>query len=416
LACDFIAYNLPGEDRIVLTHAMDSSQGPDLGFGAVQGNSSLHLAGPGAQYRALVATFWSSVAVIAQLPPDLGAGTYAVTIDVAGPPACSHTTQFDVEADPLADLLFAAVSPEVAELGATVEVLNMKPGFRWIQAEHGPIDLLTLNDDVVPRPQVLSGWGTNRLQLKLPGPDVYTLQEPLQIHTLRFDDISQRVFVSLKEFDAQALLVTFVQPETVLAGEQVQLVNLWPGFSWSQAQHGIPTLLTDTHVPAPAAAQPNYISGWGTKRLVLQLPAQYPQEVGAHLRYFRFRDSEHEMPFFITVVPQPYLLRIGPLKCTETEDTASGDECRLEIKVDASPLWVPFPVQDMSDGDEVDYAFDQIFFNQVQIRLYDEDVGGPDDDDLLGSTTAFTGDYSEWRNFSWDEADYDLSVTVRPIL
>jgi hypothetical protein len=411
MACDFTAYRIAGEDKVVLIHALGTG---DVGFGATQGASKVHLTGPGVDTDLAVTTGgWSPTSIVATLPANLGTGSYTVSVSIPTPFCQSSGTLGVVGPGVVSDLLFAAASPAVADLGTIVEVINTKPGFTWNQTKHSPVDLLNMGDVVAPKPTNVTGWGTPRLHLQLPGPNDYKLNDVVETHTLRFNGEAQRVAIQLKSLPpVDVIPLTVPVPSPVAAGGIVHLINVAPGFAWDQTKHGVPHLI---RADGTEATRPTVTSGWGTQDLLVDLPDDFPAS-GVVAAFLKFDSSPAKIPISIERLPKPHTLHVGNLHCTKTEDWTGPDECRLEVKIDNLPF-APLPVQSLNDNRDFDYNVDFAFFDHAAVQLFDEDVGTfVDPDDFLGSATLETGDYARDVTFDRDDAKYTLSVKVKPLV
>jgi hypothetical protein len=103
--------------------------------------------------------------------------------------------------------------------------------------------------------------------------------------------------------------------------------------------------------------------------------------------------------------------RLISLVCKTTEDDTGPDE--IYLLANGLKVWG----QVMNDNDVADLtAVDAIDFKQrVRFDLYDEDVGGPDDDDHLGTFYARSGQAGRGEleyKFREDDADYTLTYEV----
>jgi len=108
-------------------------------------------------------------------------------------------------------------------------------------------------------------------------------------------------------------------------------------------------------------------------------------------------------------------LRLISLVCSETEDNTGADEPYL--LVDGNEVWGP---QSMNDNDREDLrGIEPISFTgSINIKLYDEDVGGWfDDNDLLGSkdvSADLAGAGAKPYEFTKDGGNYTLFCEVLP--
>jgi hypothetical protein len=108
--------------------------------------------------------------------------------------------------------------------------------------------------------------------------------------------------------------------------------------------------------------------------------------------------------------PGPSLKKVtlGTLKCNDTEDWGSdGDEIRLDVFVDGA-FRKSIRRQMKEDGQfYVNESF--VFKKKVELKLWDEDSGGSDNDDLLGlcgiglANTSSKGGVAQFRG---DGASY----------
>ncbi len=415
MPCNFSASRLSGEDRVLLTHLSQGATDP--GFGAAQLTSKVRLTGPGHNNTDLSCPIWTALAIVANLPANLSLGTYTISVEIVGPPPCTASAQMQLLAgDVVSDLAFAAASPAIAELGATVEIVNTKPGFTWEQPKHEPVDLLKMSGDVAaPKPQVTDGWGTQRLKVKLPGPGDYTMTDPIQAHLFRFDGHAQTVPITLKALSVDPIALAVLVPPVVEAGQTLRLINVIPGFTWSETNHKMPKLFDQDG--AFATSQPTYLSGWGTQELVIKLPPrdQFPTAEGLFPAHLKFDGSPHKFLFSVSKLPEvkPQKLHVGRLTCQTTEDWTGADECRLEVKIDNLPF-LPLPVVSLNNGEFHDFDVDFVFLSRAEARLFDEDSGILDSDDLLGSATLKPG--KSPAKFTGDGADYTLTYDITSVL
>jgi len=114
-------------------------------------------------------------------------------------------------------------------------------------------------------------------------------------------------------------------------------------------------------------------------------------------------------------------LVVEDLFCNETEDWWGADEARLEIFGDGS-LLTPTLKRDMDDGDLWNINKSFVFYDQVEVKLWDADVSvteeiltgyQPDADDLLGKITLGKGTLGHGEaSFTLDGADYRLRYRV----
>ncbi len=187
------------QGRVLLVHPSEGATDP--GFGAVQATSKVRLSGPGHTNTQLTCPIWTSLTIIANLPANLASGTYTIAVDIVGPPPCSSTAQMQLLAsDIVSDLAFAVASPATAELGATIEIINTKPGFAWEKPKHEPVDLITLSGDVVQSPpQVTSGWGTQELVLQLPPREQFPTANGVFPAHLKFDSSPHKLVFSVSK-------------------------------------------------------------------------------------------------------------------------------------------------------------------------------------------------------------------------
>ena len=158
------------------------------GFGRNPGGATLGLRGNGRLVE-LRALRWEQDSIVATLPPDLPPGSYAVELVLPGPPTCSHTQELLVSEEVLPELFFARAVGSPAPLGSRVEIVNSSPGFAFAERAH-ELALLNAEGQVVDGVAVESGWGTDRLNVRLP-PASYTFGSPT--HTFRFGSSPHRV-------------------------------------------------------------------------------------------------------------------------------------------------------------------------------------------------------------------------------
>lgn len=105
-------------------------------------------------------------------------------------------------------------------------------------------------------------------------------------------------------------------------------------------------------------------------------------------------------------------LRLVELQCHRTEDFFGGDETYL--KVNGNSVWGPVS---MRNGDAIDLTHlpHVRFRRRVRLDLYDQDIGGLDRDDHLGTAYAWasTASHGEQQlEFRGDGASYTLTVEV----
>lgn len=115
-----------------------------------------------------------------------------------------------------------------------------------------------------------------------------------------------------------------------------------------------------------------------------------------------------------SVAAAPYQFVPLTLRCDQTEDSGE-DEAYLTFSAKGR-VWG----QDMNEGDpDSTVSLDQLsnlyFGGSAEVRLYDEDTGFLDEDDLLGSLTV-TGDMADgadrMAHFDQDGASYWLSYRI----
>lgn len=96
-------------------------------------------------------------------------------------------------------------------------------------------------------------------------------------------------------------------------------------------------------------------------------------------------------------------LHVRSLKCYETEDYTGADECRLEIYVNGQKTVLRHSLNDNQTW-QIDRQFE--FTDEVKIKLYDED--SPDADDHLGTITIGKDNVQIklWdEDFGWGDGD-----------
>jgi len=100
------------------------------------------------------------------------------------------------------------------------------------------------------------------------------------------------------------------------------------------------------------------------------------------------------------------------LTCVKTEDDSGADESRLEILVDGAPEATLR--KDLNDGQKWMLSQSYRFEDQVQVKLYDDDLGyWPDEHDFLGDVLIDTTPVSHaTATFTKDEAYYQLEYSV----
>ncbi len=88
--------------------------------------------------------------------------------------------------------------------------------------------------------------------------------------------------------------------------------------------------------------------------------------------------------------------------------TTGADE--IYILVNGERIWGP---QSVNDGDSVSIGRGKSFNGRrVKVELYDQDAGGPDDDDHLGTAYASSKEGDFEMHFRGDGADYTLYAEV----
>lgn len=104
-------------------------------------------------------------------------------------------------------------------------------------------------------------------------------------------------------------------------------------------------------------------------------------------------------------------LKLKSLYCETTEDSAGPDEAYLVVN--GQTVWGPQSIND-PEGRPVDKEVD--FTTSAEIKLYDQDAGGPfDQDDYLGTVTAgsdLVGKGEQHGRFTGDGANYTLYYEV----
>ena len=100
------------------------------------------------------------------------------------------------------------------------------------------------------------------------------------------------------------------------------------------------------------------------------------------------------------------------LTCVKTEDDSGADESRLEILVDGAPEATLR--NKLNDGQKWELSQSYRFEDQVQVKLYDDDLGyWPDEHDFLGDVLIDTSPVSHaTATFTKDEAYYQLEFSV----
>lgn len=105
------------------------------------------------------------------------------------------------------------------------------------------------------------------------------------------------------------------------------------------------------------------------------------------------------------------ILRLKTLECKVTEDNTGADEAYL--RVDGRKVWGP---KSMNTNDTKTINKDFNFTTNINITLYDEDVGGPiDPDDNLGTVVARAdqaGTGEQQGSFTQHRASYVLYYEV----
>jgi len=102
-------------------------------------------------------------------------------------------------------------------------------------------------------------------------------------------------------------------------------------------------------------------------------------------------------------------LKLKYLNCKKTEDLTGPDE--IYILVNGERVWGP---QSVNDGEQPSINVVRGFSGRrVKVELYDQDAGGADDDDHLGTVYASSkpGDFE--MKFTGDGANYSLHANVK---
>jgi len=185
MACAFRAHRIFGQDQVVLVRESGDG-GP--GFGRNPAGAALGLRRE-SRVEELRPLRWEPDSIVAALPPDLSDGTYAVELSLFGPPPCSHAGELVVLPDVLPELLFTTAVGSPAPLGSLVAIVNSSPGFAFSERDH-ELTLLDADGHVIDGTAVESGWGTDRLSVRLP-PAPYRFRSPT--HTFRFGTSPHRV-------------------------------------------------------------------------------------------------------------------------------------------------------------------------------------------------------------------------------
>jgi hypothetical protein len=105
-------------------------------------------------------------------------------------------------------------------------------------------------------------------------------------------------------------------------------------------------------------------------------------------------------------------LRLISIFCRATEDFTGADE--LKILVNGTERWRG----SLNDGQSASLrALPLIEFSSTaRIELYDEDQGGPDNDDFLGrhnATASEVGQGEKFPSFTEDGANYTITYQVQ---
>jgi hypothetical protein len=193
MTCSFNAYQISGQNQVVLVHT--GSTGPaDLGFGLTSAGATLQLHGSTPDPLTLTPIQpWTPEAIVATYPSALPPGMYTIALSVPAPASCTNTAQLVVPAaaDILPDLTFTAVIPSTAPVDSDVTIVNTKPGFTFDAMTHA----LSLFDAMSNRvPITVSRWGANRLSVHV-GDSLYTFTNP--VHTFRFGSSTYRLPIIL---------------------------------------------------------------------------------------------------------------------------------------------------------------------------------------------------------------------------
>ncbi len=107
-------------------------------------------------------------------------------------------------------------------------------------------------------------------------------------------------------------------------------------------------------------------------------------------------------------------LKLFSLVCHGTEDWTGADEAYLLLN--GQRIWGPESMND-NDVENLGNLPTYPFQNSVRIELYDQDTGGWDNDDHLGTTYARAieaGIGEQERQFTGDGAHYTLTYSVMP--
>lgn len=104
-------------------------------------------------------------------------------------------------------------------------------------------------------------------------------------------------------------------------------------------------------------------------------------------------------------MPKVYFDRIH---CKSTEDWGGTDE--VYIMVDGERIWGP---QSLNDGDSASVNVRRDKGKKIHVELWDQDMGGPDNDDNLGGHVAYPkkGKEYAWK-FTRHGANYTLYANV----
>lgn len=106
-----------------------------------------------------------------------------------------------------------------------------------------------------------------------------------------------------------------------------------------------------------------------------------------------------------------YHIKLEYIRCRETEDYFGNDEVYLTYERDG----VPFPligIHDMNDGDVWYLNFDADFNDSFKISVWDQDMGGADPDDLLGTYVLDGSSGSTTLPFRGHGSNYTLKFSV----
>jgi hypothetical protein len=270
MACNFIAYRIAGENKVALTHTPAGAT--DTGFGVLQGTSRVELVPTTGAPVTLATDLWTPTAIIATLPADHGTGGGRLRTVIAG--GCTSEAEFGSQlAGAVSELLFAIAIPEQAQAESVVTLVNLFPGFTWNQARHTPIRLVDnlARETAVPAANVLGGWGSNRLQVRIPTETELGMELMVQNFNFRFGGDTQGVPVLITRLPAvDPGLGTVVLPGVVRPGETVELYNPLPNFAFRQARTGA---LRIRKAIGGAWTTITGITGWDTPRLHVQIPS-----------------------------------------------------------------------------------------------------------------------------------------------